>query len=100
MTDPSLRSGWEAPRAIKLTLEQLAFLADLREGPRRATAAQDASAIGPLIRADLVRWDDDPSESGTRRRIWSSTFTLTPLGYACLAEHEAQERLPGWRRTS
>jgi hypothetical protein len=84
---------------MELTLQQLAFLADLREGTCRATAAQDASVIGPLIRANLVRWDDDPSEAGTRRRPRGSTFTLTPLGDACLAEHGAQERPPGWRRT-
>jgi hypothetical protein len=33
----------------------MTLLADLREGTCRATAAHDASAIGPLIRANLVR---------------------------------------------
>ena len=77
---------------MELTLEQLAFLADLRKGTCRATAAQDASVIGPLIRANLVGWDDDPSQEAGRRNPQGSTFTLTPLGEAWLAEHEAQER--------
>jgi hypothetical protein len=89
-----LQSGWETPGAMDLTREQLAFLTDLREGTCRATAAQDASVIGPLIRANLVRWEDDPSDAGTRRRPPGSTFTLTRLGEACLAEHEAEGRLP------
>ena len=72
----------------------MTLLADLREGTCRATAAHDASAIGPLIRANLVRWDDDPSEAANRSRPPGSTFTITPLGEACLAGHEAQERLP------
>ena len=77
-----------------LTQEQLAFLADLRQGTRRAAAAQDASVIGPLIRANLVRWDDDTSDAGVRREPRGSTFTLTPLGEAYLVEHEAEDRLP------
>ena len=89
MTDPILYSGWKAPGAIDLTRDQLAFLAGLRNGMCRATAAQDASVIGPLIRANLVRWDDNPSEAGTRRSPPGSTFNLTPLGEACLGEHEA-----------
>src|SRR5690349_8547961 len=94
VTDPVLQSGWEALGAMNLTREQLAFLTDLRGGTRRATAAQDASVIGPLIRGNLVRWDDDPSEAVRHRRPPGSTFTLTPLGEACLAEHEAQGHLP------
>ena len=78
VTDPSLRSGWEAPGAKELTPEQLAFLADLRERTCRATAAQDARVIGPLIRTNLVRWEDDPSEAGTRRRPRGSTFCSYP----------------------
>ncbi len=79
---------------MDLTREQLAFLADLRRGTCRATAAQDASVIGPLIRANLVRWDDDPSDAASRRKPPGSIFTLTPLGEACLAEHEAEGGLP------
>ena len=75
---------------MELTLEQLVFLADLRKGTRRATAAQDASVIGPLIRANLVRWEVDPSEAASRRNPQGSTFSLTPLGEACLAERVAQ----------
>ena len=100
VTDPGLRSGWEARGVVDLTPEQLVFLANLRQGTCRVTAAQDAGVIGPLIRANLVRWDDNPSEAGTRRQPRASTFTLTPLGEAFLATHDAQERLPGWRQTS
>lgn len=89
--DPMLQSGWERPIALILTREQLAFLNDLRKGARRATAAQDAGVIGPLIRANLVRWDDDPREAARRGKPPSSSFTLTPLGEACLAEHEARQ---------
>lgn len=76
---------------MDLTREQLAFLADLRKGARRATAAQDASVIGPLIRANLVRWEDDPSKTAGRREPRGSTFTLTTLGEASLLEHDAHE---------
>ena len=79
---------------MDLTVEQLAFLTDLRSGARRAIAAQDASVIGPLIRANLVRWDDDPSEAGNRRKTQGSSFTLTETGASCLAEHETQTGLP------
>ena len=79
---------------MDLTREQRAFLADLRKGTCRATAAQDAGVIGPLIRANLVRWDDDPSDAGTRRKPPGSTFTLTPLGEVCLAEHDARGHVP------
>jgi hypothetical protein len=78
---------------MDLTREQMTFLADLRKGTCRAVAAQDASVIGPLIRANLVRWYVDPSDAASRREPPGTTFTLTPLGEACLAEHEAQERV-------
>jgi hypothetical protein len=94
VTDPILHSGWKAPDAMSPSREQLAFLADSRKGMCLATAAQDASVIGRLIRGDLVRWDDDPSEAVTRRKPPSGTFNLTPLGEACLGKHGAQERLP------
>jgi hypothetical protein len=67
----------------------MTFLADLQQGTCRATAAQDASVIGPLIRANLVRWDVDPGKEATRRNPPGSSFTLTSLGEACLAEHIA-----------
>lgn len=79
---------------MDLTREQMTFLADLRAGTCRATAAHDAAIIGPLIRANLVSWDNDPTEAAKHREPPGSTFTLTPLGEARLAEHEAQERLP------
>ena len=88
--DPLLQSGWEAPIALDLTPEQMAFLTDLRKGACRATAAQDAGVIGPLIRANLVRWDDDPCKVAGSTKPSGSSFTLTSLGEACLAQHEAR----------
>src|SRR5215510_3491664 len=93
LTDLTLQSGWVLPCALDLTPGQMAFLADLRRGACRATAAQDASVIGPLIRANLVRWDGDPGVAASRRQPLGGIFTLTPLGEACLAEHEAQKPL-------
>ena len=75
---------------MELTREQMAFLIELQKGTCRASAAQDASVIGPLIRANLVRWDVDPSVAASRRNPQGSIFSLTPLGEACLAEHEAE----------
>ena len=76
---------------MNLTREQAIFLADLCRGTCNATAAQDASMIGPLVRANLVRWDDDPSKTAGRANPAGSTFALTALGEACLAEHEVRE---------
>jgi len=75
---------------MDLTREQMAFLIDLKSGTCRATAAQDASVIGPLIRANLVRWDVDAGKAAGRRNPRGTTFSLTPLGEVCLAEREAQ----------
>lgn len=86
VTDFMLHWGGEIAAQMVLTPEQLTFLIDLQNGTCRATAAQDASVIGPLIRADLVRWDVDPA---SRRNPQGSTFSLTPRGEACLAEHQA-----------
>ena len=78
---------------MELTREQLSFLTELRTGSRRAAAALDASMIGPLIRANLVRWDDDPAEAAKRREPPGSTFALTDLGEKYLADHEGRSRL-------
>ena len=78
--------------AMELTRPQLDFLIDLRTGACRAVAGLDAGVIGPLIRANLVRWDDDPAEAAKRRRPPGSTFALTSLGAESLAEHEARQR--------
>ncbi len=78
---------------MELTSEQLAFLADLRKGACRAVAALDAGMIGPLIRANLVRWDDDPAEAAKRREPPGTTFTLTNLGEQYLAEQEVGGQL-------
>ena len=71
------------------TAPQLIFLADLHRGPRRAAAHLDASMVGPLIRANLVQWDDEPGDAARRRRPPSTIFALTPLGACLVAEHEA-----------
>ena len=78
----------ETIAAMELTKAQLSFLADLRLGALRAVAALDACVIGPLIRANLVRWDDDPADSAMRRQHPRTTFALTSLGAHYLAEHE------------
>ncbi len=75
---------------MDLTRKQITFLADLRNGACPAAATQDACVIGPLIRANLVRWDVDPSQAASRRNPPGSIFTLTSLGEVCLAEHEAR----------
>jgi hypothetical protein len=72
------------------TAPQLTFLADLRQGPRRADPDLDASMVGPLIRANLVQWDDEPGHAARRRRPPSTIFALTRLGACVLAEHEAR----------
>jgi hypothetical protein len=89
MTD-LVQKDCETPRFLDLSRQQMAFLANLRKGACRAIAAQDASVIGPLIRANLVRWDDEPGETARRRKLPGSTFTLTSFGEASLAEHEAR----------
>ena len=90
MTDLILHRIRGTATTMNLTRNQMTFLADLQQGTCRATAAQDASVIGPLIRANLVRWDVDPNEETTRRNPPGSSFTLTSLGEACLAEHVAR----------
>ena len=80
---------------MELTRLQLDFLVDLRTGACRAVAGLDAGVIGPLIRANLVRWDDDPAEAAKRRQPPGSTFALTSLGAQSLAEHEARQRPDG-----
>jgi hypothetical protein len=72
---------------MEQTREQVMFLIDLQKKTCRAAAAQDASVIGPLIRANLVRWDLDPSEAASRRNPQGSTFSLTRHGETFLAEH-------------
>jgi len=89
---PTQGKRGRALTAMDVTDEQVAFLADLRNGACPAVAALDASMIGPLIRAHLVRWDDDPAESAKRQRIPGTTFTLTELGEQCLAELEADRQ--------
>jgi hypothetical protein len=77
------------------TTSQMTFLAGLRDGARRAAARLDASMVGPLIRANLVQWDDEPGDVARRRCPPSTTFSLTRLGALLLAEHEARHCLTG-----
>ncbi len=70
--------------------ERVAFLLELQKGARRALASMDAGMIGPLIRANLVRWDDDPSTAARLRDLPGSTFTRTEQGQRMLAEYEAR----------
>ena len=72
-----------------LTSAQWSFLAGLRHGPHAATADQDASVIGPLIRSELVDWSDDVIVPRNRRMLPSATFTLTPRGAAHLVKRQA-----------
>jgi len=74
---------------IKLTEQQLAFLSELRQAPRCATAQLDALMVGPLIRANLVQWDDEPGDAARHRQPPGSIFTLTGLGALRLADCEA-----------
>ena len=72
------------------TTRQLRFLTDLRRGGTcRADAHLDASMVGPLIRANLVQWDDEPGDVARHRRPAGTIFSLTGLGAGLLAEHEA-----------
>lgn len=70
------------------------FLADLRRGPCRAAPQLDAGVVGPLIRANLVRWEDEPGEAARRRQPPATTFALTNLGAQILREHETQTAHP------
>jgi hypothetical protein len=74
---------------MELTEAQLKFLVSLSEAPVAAGHEVDASVVGPLIRANLVRWDDDAGAEAKRRLTPRSTFTLTPAGAQLLAERGA-----------
>lgn len=69
-----------------LTAEQLAFLDELSRAPRSAGAQVDAAVVGPLIRANLVRWEDDPGAAAQRHLTRRSTFSLTESGAQALAD--------------
>jgi len=71
------------------TARQLTFLTDLRGGACRAAAHLDASMVGPLIRANLVQWDDESGDVARRRHPPGTTFALTGPGALLLAQHEA-----------
>jgi hypothetical protein len=65
---------------MQRTPAQWTFLADLARGSRATIACQDASMIGPLIRAELVAWTDDAGGPPHRRAEPNATFALTMLG--------------------
>ena len=71
---------------MQLTDAQWTFLQSLRQAPVAAVHEVDASVVGPLIRANLVRWDDDAGAEARRHLTPRSTFTLTPAGAQLLAE--------------
>jgi hypothetical protein len=57
------------------TEEQMTFMANLRNGACRTTAAQDASAIGPLMRDEpgALRWRSErrgKSSQATRQQLY------------------------------
>jgi hypothetical protein len=44
---------------MELTTAQLRFLSSLSRAPIAASHNVDAGMAGPLIRANLIRWEDD-----------------------------------------
>lgn len=78
----------EAQRSGKmdLTAAQLIFLRALSQHPAAARRSVDASVVGPLIRANLVRWEDDAGATARRSLTPGSTFTLTPEGTQVLRD--------------
>lgn len=74
---------------MQLTHAQWGFLTDLRHGPCAAIAGQDASVIGPLIRAGLVAWTDDVAGIRWWRPRPAASFALTMMGAMRMADHDA-----------
>ena len=74
------------PIGMELTAAQLTFLNSLSQQPAVAAHDVDASMVGPLIRANLVRWEDDSDAAARRRLTPGSTFTLTPEGARVLLD--------------
>ena len=71
-----------------LSASQLAFLIELQAAARPARADLDATMVGPLLRAGLVRWGSDPHKGQGAGR--PGTFVLTRLGARRLADHKAR----------
>jgi hypothetical protein len=74
---------------MQLTPAQWTFMTDLLGGPRVAAACQDASMIGPLIRAELVAWTDEADRPPHRRAEPAASFALTLLGARHMGMHGA-----------
>jgi hypothetical protein len=72
-----------------LSAKQLAFLSDLRAAARPARADLDATMIGPLLRAGLVRWGGAPEKANGSTRHSHDTFVLTRLGARRLADYKS-----------
>jgi len=71
---------------LELTAAQVEFLLSLSQGAIVAAHKVDASMVGPLIRANLVRWEDDAAAAARRRLTPGSTFTLTHEGAQVLLD--------------
>lgn len=71
---------------MELTTAQLRFLCSLSRAPIAAAHSVDAGMAGPLIRANLVRWEDDAGDAARRSLTPRSTFTLTPEGAQLLRD--------------
>lgn len=85
---PDTESEARRSGKLELTAAQLSYLRALSQHPAAATHNVDASVVGPLIRANLVRWDDDAGAPARRRLTPGSTFTLTPEGAQLLIDSD------------
>jgi hypothetical protein len=65
-----------------LTPVQMAFLASLLPGPRRADDCQDAITVGGLLRLHLVSWDEPDHRPKGRRN--HDMFALSEDGIRAL----------------
>src|SRR5690349_6194723 len=72
----------QASHPPSLTPEQITFLVSLLSGPRRTDDCHDAITVGPLLRLNLIAWDEPDHRLKGRRR--PSTFTLSEAGIRAL----------------
>lgn len=81
-----IKAWYESTGKMELTTAQLEFLCSLRQASVAAAYNVDASVVGPLIRANLVRWEDDAGAAARRSLTPRSTFTLTLQGVQLLVD--------------